>query len=165
MVNFGLYVIFIVYHHFPETPPPRYTGNICLVIRGVPKICCKWKPSIDSISSRNFVSNIRSTHWVILRSIIEFQFVLLPCWFALDACLKLRHFDLDLIWLQKYRNWNCPANIVLEIVDKRFFKSQKATEMKIWKTEIIYFAASIQAEFDTCRGRSCIALPDIYDSL
>ena len=31
MVNFGLYVIFIVYHHFPETPPPRYTGNICLV--------------------------------------------------------------------------------------------------------------------------------------
>ena len=100
MVNFGLYVIFIVYHHFPETPPPRYTGNICLVIRGVPKICCKWKPSIDSISSRNFVSNIRSTHWVILRSIIEFQFVLLPCWFALEACLKLCHFDPDLIWLQ-----------------------------------------------------------------
>ena len=33
MVNFGLYVIFIVYHHFPETPPPRYTGNVCLVER------------------------------------------------------------------------------------------------------------------------------------
>ena len=32
MVNFGLYVIFIVYHHFPETPPPRYTGNVCLVL-------------------------------------------------------------------------------------------------------------------------------------
>ena len=53
----------------------------------------------------------------------------------------------------------------LKFLISGLFKSQKATEMKIWKTEIIIFAASIQAEFDTCRGRSYIALPDICASL